>query len=507
MDMNNKHLEKHWAEQLADEIIKKKKPPFVISSGITTSGPAHLGTLCEFLYPAKIRDILVKKGYATEFYFMGDILDAFDSIPLSMQKYEKVLEPHLGKPLAHVPDPTGKSANFGEHFLDEVIEIMGKFGIDAKIVKMNELYASGKVDRYAKFFLENEEQAKKIVEKSSGKDEKKDWSVIMPICEKCGKIATTRVLSHNSENYEYACDRDVKYTKGCGFIGKDSIYNHHYKITWRLHWPMWQDLFGTSCEGGGIDHFTKGGSRDTLEMVFREMFNKEPPIGYKFGFILFEGKKYSKSKGIGMGVSDLLSLLPSEVITFILVRPDLQENKDIVLKKENMLKMVEEYEQSQEFADKGFENFDRAERKRAMAYLLSGKRNWKLNFRDALMYYSIYQDWKKSGEALGDIEGMKYLAPYIEEWIRRDFIPDEYNFRYSPKKAEGAVREFFSSLPENADALAIHNLVFNFARERGIAPAEFFKQIYLTLISKERGPRLGKLIFALGVGKVKKDVL
>ena len=503
MDRNNMH----WAEKLALEVAEKKKPPFVISSGITTSGPAHLGTLCEFLYPSKIRDMLVKNGRETSFYFMADIMDAFDSIPLSMKEHDKTLAPHLGKPLAHVPDPTGKSRSFGDHFLDEVVEIMGKFGIEAKTVRMNELYASGKPDRYAKFFLENEKQAKEIVERTSGKEEKKDWSPIMPICEKCGRIATTRVLSHDSENYEYACDRDVKYTKGCGFAGKDAIGNHRYKITWRLHWPMWQDLFGTSCEGAGMDHFTKGGSRDTLEAVFTEMFKKEPPIGYKYGFILFQGKKYSKSKGIGMGVSDLMDLLPPEVITFILARPDLDENKDISPGKESLLKMMEEYEQSQEFMEKGLENLDRAGRKRAFAYMLSGKRHWKALFKDVLMYHSIYQDWAKTGEALGDAEGMQYLKNYVEAWIARDYVPDDYNFKYQPKRAEGNVRDLMTALPDNADALAIHNAVFNFAKEKGIVPAEFFKQIYLTLIGKEKGPRLGKLIFALGVGKVKADVL
>lgn len=498
---------KHWAEQLADEVVEKKGPPFVISSGMTPSGPAHLGTLCEFLYPSKICEILVKKGHRSKAYLFQDTLDAFDSVPLAMQQYGKELAPHLGKPLCDVPDPTGKGRSFGDHFIDEVRETIGKFGIDIEVVRINEVYESGKVDRYAKFFLENGKQAKEIIERTSGKEEKKDWSPIMPICAKCGKIATTRILSHDTENYEYVCDKDVKYTKGCGYGGKDSIYNHRYKLAWRLHWCMWQDLYDTSCEGAGVDHFTKGGSRDTLEAVFREMFKKEPPIGYKYGFILFQGRKYSKSKGIGMGAADLMALLPPEVITFVLVRPDLEENKDVNPTRENMVKMVEEYEQSQGFADKGFETLDRAERKRALAYMLSGKRHWKALFKDVLMYHSIYMDWEKTGDALGDREGALYLKPYVEEWIRRDFVPDEFNFKYAPKKAEGNVRELFSSLPENADALAIHNAVFNFAKEKNIAPAEFFKQIYLTLIGKERGPRMGKLIFALGVAKVKKDAL
>ncbi len=497
----------HWAERLAKEIIANKKPPFVIGSGITTSGPAHLGTLCEFLYPSKVRDVLTQKGYETKFYFIADILDAFDSIPAIMQQYEKQLIPYLGKPLAFVPDLTGQFKSFGDYFLEEVKEIMKKFEIACEFIRMNDFYASGKPDKYAKFFLENELQAREIIERSSWRVEKKDWSVIMPICSQCGKIATTRVLSHDSENYEYLCDKNVGYTKGCGFTGKNSIYNHRYKITWRLDWPMRQDLLGVSCEGAGIDHFIKGGSRDTLEAVFKEMFKKEPSIGYTFGFILFNGKKYSKSKGVGMNITDLIALLPTEVITFILTRPDLEENKDIRLTRENMLKLVEEYEQSQRFAEKNFEILDKAERKRALAYLLSGKRHWKVLFRDVLIYYSVYLDWEKTSNVLGDKEGIFYLKSYVEEWIKKDFIPDEFNFKYIPKKAEGIVKEFFTSLPENADALSIHNAVFSFAKEKEIAPSEFFKQIYFTLIRKENGPRLGKLIYVLGIDKIKKDIL
>ncbi|MBU0586715.1 lysine--tRNA ligase [Candidatus Micrarchaeota archaeon] len=505
--MELKTENKHWVEQIADEIIEKKKEPFVVSAGITTSGPTHLGTLCEFLYPGKIREILIEKGKDAKFYFFADIMDAFDSIPVSMQEYEKELAPHLGKPLCFVPDPTGKSKSFGDHFLNDATDLMKKFGVDAEVVRMNDVYSSGKPDSYAKMFLENEEQAKEIVERTSLKQEKREWSAIMPICEKCGKIATTRVLSHDSENYEYVCDKDVGYTKGCGFKGKNSIYDHKYKITWRLHWPMWMDAFGTSYEGAGVDHFTRGGSRDTLEAVFKEMFKKEPPLGYRYGFILFQGRKYSKSKGIGMGASELMTLLPPEVIAFILVRPDLGENKDINPTKENMVKMIEEYEQSQEFAGKNPSELDRAARKRAMAYKLAGKRHWNVPFRDALMYHAIYNDWNKTGEMLGDAEGVEYIKPYVEEWVQQDLVPDEFNFKYMPKKAEGLAKEFIESLADDADALAIHNAVFNFANEKGVKPAELFKEIYTSLIGKERGPRLGKFIFALGVKRVKEDVL
>jgi len=69
------------------------------------------------------------------------------------------------------------------------------------------------------------------------------------------------------------------------------------------------------------------------------------------------------------------------------------------------------------------------------------------------------------------------------------------------------VQGFFERLDEKMDALTIHNLVFENATANGIEPKEMFKQVYLTLIGKEKGPRVGKLIFALGTGRVRKDVL
>ena len=96
----------HWTERIAQEILSKKKEPYVISAGATTSGPAHLGTVCEFLYPWAIKKTLEKKGKEAKVVFVFDILDAFDSIPKAVEEHKEILEPHLGKPLVHVPTPT-----------------------------------------------------------------------------------------------------------------------------------------------------------------------------------------------------------------------------------------------------------------------------------------------------------------------------------------------------------------------------------------------------------------
>ncbi|MEW6721668.1 MAG: lysine--tRNA ligase [Candidatus Micrarchaeota archaeon] len=498
---------KHWSEWLAERVISEKKEPYVITSGITTSGPAHLGTLCEFLFPDAIRKQLEARGKTVTFYFLADILDAFDSVPLAMEKYARDLEPHLGKPLCDVPDPTGRSTSFGDHFLDEVKALMKRFGVKAAVLRMNDLYSQGKFDEWARFYLKNEAGARMIVEETSGKAEKKDWSPIMPICEKCGKIATTRVVSHDDEEYEYVCDKDVKYVKGCGFRGKGRISEHRYKITWRLHWPAWKQIFGTSIEGAGMDHHTKGGSEDTCREVTKGLMKAEYHIPFKYGFILFQGKKYSKSKGIGMGVSDLVELVPPEIIEYILIKPDLEENVDINPTAESLLKTMDDFQKAAELAGKEREALNRHERKMAIAFELSAQKlNWKVPFLDVLLYYQIYHDWGQVAKLTGDEEGAGYLRPYAEAWIARDFMPDDYRFKYQPGPASENVKKLIASLSDSMDALAIHNAIFEFAKANSIEPKKLFAEAYRALLGKERGPRLGKLLAALGPARVKKDL-
>jgi lysyl-tRNA synthetase class 1 len=497
----------HWAEIIAKKIIETKKPPFVITCGITTSGPAHIGTVCEFFYPYTIKEALVEMGYNAKVIFIADILDAFDGIPFELKKYEKQLSPQLGKPLSDVEDPFGCHASFGEHYLSEVEEAIEKLGVDVEVKKVNELYKSGAFDKFAKIFLENEEKTKEIVASTSGKDinSLKDWSPIMPICEKCGKIATTRVVWHDGENYEYVCDKDVGYTKGCGYHGFGKISQHNYKLQWRIHWPSWQSYFHTSAEGGGVDHFTRGGSWDTAVEIHKQILNEEPPVGYKYGFFLFKGKKFSKSKGIGITAKQLFKLLPPEVIKYILVESDIQENKNLDPTGEKLLYVYNELERLNTLT----QATNRADKKKLMAFKLSVKKlNWKAKFSEILLRYQIYKDWKKVGEMLNDEEGVAYLAPYIEEWIKQGYAPERYSFSITPTKIKNEehkkiVNEFLNRLNENMSDVEVHNLVYRISKEKQIDPNELFSILYNAIIGKSSGPRFGKLVVAIGIKNVK----
>ncbi|MBD3397527.1 lysine--tRNA ligase [Candidatus Micrarchaeota archaeon] len=500
----------HWSEIIAKQVVEKKTPPYAVMSGITTSGPLHPGTLCEFMFADAVYKSLRTLENHSKFYFVADILDGFDNIPEPFKNYEKELMPYLGKPLAHTPDPMGCHQSFADHFLSEATDAMEKFGVHPEILRADKVYEEGKYDKYALEFSERKDEIKKIVQESSLRESMPDdWHPIMPICEKCGKVETTGVTGYENGEYEYSCDKKTRYgAEGCSYKGKAKISDHKYKLLWRLDWPARQDMRNVSAEGGSVDHHTRGGSISTLIAVHRKFFGQEPPILYKFGFLKYKGKKYSKSKGIGHSVHELMELLPIPVFEYALLRPDIQEDKELVLEEKTLLPLISDFEHAASL-DPGSE-LARADRKKAISYSLTGGMKWKAPLADILVNYAIHKDWARVGELLKDPEGVNYLSPYILRWLERCWVPDKYVFDLgrgeTPSHPE-AVRKFAGSLNDGMSADEIQALVFETANALGIPPKELFQDLYKVLIGKSRGPRFGTFAIIIGIPKLKELLL
>ena len=495
---------KHWSEKIVEEVEARGRP-FVVSSAITTSGSTHLGTLCEFLYPSAVYKGLLEKGHEATFYFQGDILDAFDKIPGNLKEHEALLKPHLGKPLSDVPDPFGCCKSYGEHFLNEAIKIMHGLDVHPTILRANEQYAKGLFDEHARFYLKNQAQAKEILERTSFRKVPADWSPLMVICAKCGKIATTRVTKVHGDEIEYTCDKDLEYTKGCAYAGKTTIGEHRYKLVWRLDWPAKQEILKVSVEGGGKDHFTRGGSRDSLEAIYREMFKKEPPVGFRFGFIMIAGQKYSKSKGIGLGVKEIMELVSPDLLKYILFKPPVEKDKDMVPTGDFILKAYDEL-----FRTAHLVPASEADQKRAIAYKLAGGKEHKTSISDIILYYQLYKDWAIVKEKTGDAETVDYIKKYVENWLKEDMVPPNLKFTYNPQKIERMnepILKFAQELKEGMSGQEIHDAAYKTIKENSLKADEFFKAIYETLIGKESGPKLGALVHAIGSSKVKAALL
>jgi lysyl-tRNA synthetase class 1 len=496
----------HWSEIIAKDVIDNKKAPYVVMSGITTSGPLHPGTLCEFMFADAIYKSLKKFAGEAKFVFVADILDAFDNIPAPFKQYEEELTPHLGKPLAHTPDPMGCHDSFADHFLSEATDAMETFDVHPEIMRADQAYSEGKYDKYALEYAERKDEIKKIVQESSLRETMPDdWHPIMPICEQCGKVETTRVLSYSNGEYEYICDKKTRYgAVGCGYKGKAKITDHKYKLLFRIDWPARQDMMHVSTEGGSVDHHTRGGTLSTVAAVHRKFFKQDPPIYYKFGFLKYKGKKYSKSKGIGHSVHELMQLLPIPVFEYALLRPDIQEDKELVLDEKTLLPLISDFEHAASLDPNA--ELARADRKKSISYSLTETKEWKSPLVDVLVNYAIHKDWDKVGQLLEDPEGVKYLSGYVDQWLQKGWIPDKYVFELGKGEAPShpeAIKKFADSLKEGMTDQDVHTLVFETATSSDIPPKELFQDLYKVLIGKTMGPRFGKFAIIIGIPRLK----
>jgi lysyl-tRNA synthetase class 1 len=395
------------------------------------------------------------------------------------------------------------------------MELMEKLDVHPRILRTNELCRSGRYDAYARLLYKERQEVRAIAREiadMSGVKELPEWvNIVMPVCENCGKIATTQVKEFDGENIVYSDTKDIGYVKGCGYEGEMKLVDHEYKVYWRLDWPSRQDFLNVSVELAGSDHHSRGGSWDTAVAVHKRIFKKDPPIGGRFGFVMLHGKKYSKSKGIGLSIHEILQLVPPELVKYVLFKPDLNVNKEFDATGNKLIALYDEYNRIADLLEKGEADLSRAESKAILAYkLTTDSRKWRADFADMLINYQVHKDWNLVAKRVGDIDGVNYLKRYIENWIDSEFLPEEFVFKFSPARIDVFHEEialFAKRLDQKMSAKDIHNLIYEVARERGIKPMLFFKAIYRSLISKDYGPRLGKLIEALGINNVKEKLL
>ncbi|OYT59120.1 MAG: hypothetical protein B6U75_04480 [Desulfurococcales archaeon ex4484_217_1] len=88
--------------------------------------------------------------------------------------------------------------------------------------------------------------------------------------------------------------------------------------------------------------------------------------------------------------------------------------------------------------------------------------------------------------------------------VVKEFVPKEYLIEFKPtpvKEYREVVKEFAQALNPNMRDVDVHNLVYEVARKFK------FKILYTALLGQPWGPRLGKLIVAIGIEKVKETLL
>ena len=138
--------EADWVNRFADEVIaeaERRSPgkPVVVASGLSPSGPIHLGNLREVMVPHLVADEIKRRGVPCEHILSFDDFDRLRKVPAGV---DPSWAQHIGKPLTSVPAPPGSAhPNWAEHFKAPMEAALARLGVEFRGISQTQMYTSG----------------------------------------------------------------------------------------------------------------------------------------------------------------------------------------------------------------------------------------------------------------------------------------------------------------------------------------------------------------------------
>lgn len=501
-----------WADKIAKKIVESGvHRPFLVDDMFTPSGFAHIGSLRGPLVHDMVYRAVRDAGQSVTSTYVFNDFDPVDGLPPELMK----LSDELGKPLRMARSPEEGYESFAEYFTKDFEHILADLGVLAKHLSSWDMYREGKFNSVIREALDNSEKIQDIYQRVSGsKKREKGWLPLQVICEKCGKLGTTRVHDWDDETVAYTCEPSmVTWAKGCGYSGRMSPFDGNGKLPWKVDWPAHWKVLGVTIEGAGKDHSSAGGSRDIAKALCEEVFHIPNPYNLPYEFFLIGGKKMSSSKGLGLKARDLTNLLPPTVGRFLFTRTD--------------------YRRAIEFDPMGtmaipdlFDEYDRCwhaynekeDEELSHAFVYAQTRETPARqpglfiprFRDIANYtqlpnvdlWSKFEEIKSSPltDEERDIVGDRLT--YVSVWLG-NYAPDEYRYQISLKRYDEIDLsqeqwKFLNDLsliwPSVNDPEKLQAEIFRLAKANNIHPKEAFYALYMVTLDKSHGPRAGWLL-------------
>jgi lysyl-tRNA synthetase class 1 len=487
---------KHWADETADRLMEQGGE-VVISTGISPSGPIHIGNMREVVTADAVFRALGDRGLKPKFYYIADDFDNLRRVYPFLDP--AVYEQHVGRPLSRVPGPAGDGRSYADHFLEPFLASLDTLGIDTELVRLHQLYESGRMTPMIKLALENRDRVVEIIDQLTGRETPDHWSPFTPICNNCGRLTATRVTRFD------APAETVAYTCGCGDEGEVSM-NGGGKLVWRVDWPAKWRVLGVTFEPFGKDHATRGGSYATGERICREIFGRSAPMPLIYEWIrLGDVGDMSSSKGNVVTISEMLEILPPEVLRYLVIRraPKKTISFDPGMPLLNLINDFDDTEaagtdeRSYQLSALGSVPAVGVPFKHVVTVVqIAGERG-----DDA-----VIEILRRGGYDVANEDGIRGRAAYARRWLETH-APETVKFSVQPTlpdaaqdlplEAVRALGLLADRLAPGMDAEQIHQLLYDTAEAAQATAKEVFRALYLALLGKERGPRAGWFLSTL----------
>jgi len=314
-----------WVARTAEQVRtegERRHPGEVptCASGISPSGPVHLGNLRELMIPHLVADEVRRNGAPCRHILSWDDYDRLRRVPAGLP--EEFAE-YIGRPLTSVPDPCGQHENWAEHFKDPLRESLDRLGVQVTEISQTEMYTSG---AYAEQIVTAMRRRADIgavlaryrTKRDADLDDEPRTGVYYPFrpyCASCGRDDTT-VTAFDDESTE------ITYTCACGAVaGPTPVAQVAGKLAWKVDWPMRWAYEHVTFEPAGVDHSSPGSSFTVGEALVSQIFGGEMPLHFGYSFVGTTGSaKMSGSRGGAPTPTDALEIFEARLVRWLYAR-------------------------------------------------------------------------------------------------------------------------------------------------------------------------------------------
>ncbi|VAX16759.1 Lysyl-tRNA synthetase (class I), partial [hydrothermal vent metagenome] len=329
------------AQRIAERCKRREKTEVIAQTGYGPSGLPHIGTFGEVARTSFVLQALkvIAPEIKRSLIAFSDDMDGLREAPTNIPNREMVIK-HLGKPLTSIPDPFGEEKSFAHYMNRKLREFLDSFGFQYDFASSTDKYASGEFNQGLKRVMNHYDKIKETFTKTISEDKREAWSPFFPICEKCGKIYSTRVTGIDTEAsaVTYICDvsAEGKY-EACGHEATTTIFDGKLKVGWKVDWALRWFSLGIDYEMHGEDLIE---SAKLSKKIVKIIGGRAPELFKYELFLDEEGRKISKKIGNGVSIDQWLSYGPVDsLLYFMYVKPQQAKKMGLAL----LPKIIDQY--------------------------------------------------------------------------------------------------------------------------------------------------------------------
>jgi lysyl-tRNA synthetase, class I len=513
------------------------------ASGISPSGPVHLGNLRELMVPHLVADEVRRDGAPCRHILSWDDYDRLRRVPAG---FPQAFAEHIGRPLTAVPDPCSEHANWAEHFEAPLREALARLGVRVTEISQTQMYTSGAYTVPIITAMRRRADIRSVLAKYQTKrgalgvepddddgPRTGEYYPFRPYCQACGRDDTT-VTAFDDQTTE------ITYTCACGAVeGPTPIAQVAGKLAWKVDWPMRWAYEHVTFEPAGVDHSSPGSSFTVGGELVSEIFGEEMPLHFGYAFVGTTGSaKMSGSRGGAPTPSDALEIFEAPVLRWLYARRRPEQSITLAFDAE-VGRVYDEWDKlSRQVAEGTAESASRAVFARA-----SGTSDGPLPvtprplpFRTLASVVDVtagHQDQilrilrdMTAQDPIASLDEVRPRLDCAQAWVTGYVAPeDRTQVRDMPYTARlatltddqrDAIKLLLDRMAQYWSLDGLTTLLYGIPKlqrglpitaprtpELGVAQREWFKLLYELLVGEDTGPRMPTLFMSLGQDRVR----